>query len=100
MEQSLTIGTEKEIGVDGGIVSAKASLSTEIGFSANQQWTSSREETNEETHSEEQTQEQSKESDSSTSNEESYENTETNTVECSGTITVLPSHSMQTILTM
>merc|ERR1712241_548123 len=65
MGQSLTIGTEKEIGVDGGIVSAKASLSTEIGFSANQQWTSSREETNEKTHSEEQTQEQSQESVSS-----------------------------------
>merc|ERR1719245_758012 len=96
MEQSLTVGAETKVGIFG----KEVSLSTEIGFSSNQQWTSTREETTETTRSREEGTERSRGRESWETNQDETGEVATYTAECSGTVQVPPEHSIQTMLTM
>merc|ERR1711972_708977 len=96
MEQSLTVGAETEVGIFG----QKVTFSAEIGFSSNQQWTSTREESTETTRSREEGTERSQERESWKTNQDETGKQATYTAECSGTVQVPPEHSIQTMLTM
>merc|ERR1711972_883978 len=101
MEQHIKLGAQTETGVGvpfgGGL---QMSLSVEIGFSANQQWTSTREKTEETTTSKDTTFESSRGEESWTTNQDETGKQASYTAECSGTVQVPPEHSIQTMLTM
>merc|ERR1719410_1013924 len=96
MGQSLTVGAETEVGIFG----QKVKFSAEIGFSSNQQWTTTQERSTEFESSREVGKEKSRGRESWTTNQDETGEVATYATECSGTVTVPPEHSIQTMLKM